>query len=188
MGHQKHKLAATDEKDLSTEQSTTQTDARLSGTDGDAGRTQHPEATPRKGPKTAGDRYPAEAARVTERTAPFGFQRSDRLRRRPEFLRAQRSGARFQTPHFIVYAIRVDAAGPVRLGITVSRRIGGAVMRNRVKRRVRECFRLELRPLVPHGTDLLVIARSGAAEIETRAILNELLTATQSVRRRLEAI
>jgi ribonuclease P protein component len=61
-------------------------------------------------------------------------------------------------------------------------------MRNRVKRRVRECFRRELRSMIPEGTDLLVIARTGAAQIETRAILSELVTATQSLRRRIETI
>jgi ribonuclease P protein component len=188
MGHQKHKLTATDEKDLSTEQSTTQTDARLPCANGDTGRTQHPKATPGKGPHAAGDRYSAEAARLTGPASPFGFKASDRLRRRGEFLYAQREGARFQTPHFIVYAVRVEGIIAPRLGITVSRRIGGAVMRNRVKRRVRECFRRELRALIPEGTDLLVIARTGAAQVETRAILSELVTATQSLRRRIETI
>jgi ribonuclease P protein component len=188
MGHQKHKLTATDEKDLSTEQSTTQTDARFPRANGDTGRTQYPKTTAGKGPQTAGDRYSAEAARLTGPSSPFGFKASDRLRRRGEFLHAQREGARFQTPHFIVYALRVEGTIAPRLGITVSRRIGGAVMRNRVKRRVRECFRRELRSMIPGGTDLLVIARTGAARMETRAILSELVTATQSLRRRIETI
>jgi len=97
----------------------------------------------------------------------------------------QRAGSRFQTAHFVVYAMRTEETGPTRLGITVSRRIGGAVMRNRVKRRVRECFRMNLRATIPAGSDLLVIARTGAARLESRAILDELTTATLNLRRRL---
>lgn len=107
------------------------------------------------------------------------------MRRREDFLRLQRAGARFQTPHFVVYAMRTEEIRPPRLGITVSRRIGGAVMRNRVKRRVRECFRMKLRSNIPAGGDLLVIARTGAARLETRAILEELMTATLNLQRRL---
>jgi ribonuclease P protein component len=179
------KLAATDEKDLSTKQSTTQTDARLPGADGIARRTEHPEATPRKGPQTARDLNSAEAARLAGRAAPFGFKASDRLRRRWDFLRIQRTGARFQTTHFVVYATRVDAEQPSRLGITVSRRIGIAVARNRFKRRVRECFRLKLRASLPQGTDLLVIARTGASGLATRAILEELAAAALNLSRRI---
>lgn len=69
----------------------------------------------------------------------------------------------------------------------MSRRIGNAVRRNRVKRRVRECFRLKLRPMIPEGTDLLVIARSGAAQLESRAIVDELAAATMNLQRRLKA-
>jgi ribonuclease P protein component len=73
-----------------------------------------------------------------------------------------------------------DAARP-RLGMAVARRIGGAVVRNRVKRRVRECFRLELRRLLPANTDLVVIARIGAGELESAAIAAELKTAISNL-------
>lgn len=97
----------------------------------------------------------------------------------------QRAGFRFQTPHFVVYLMRTEETRLPRLGITVSRRIGGAVTRNRIKRRVRECFRIKLRPAIPPGSDLLVIARTGAARLESHAILEELTTATVNLRRRL---
>jgi ribonuclease P protein component len=180
-------LAAIDEKDLSTQQSTTQTDARVPGPDGDSGRTQRAQATPHKGPKTARDINSAEAAGLTARAARFGFKASDRLRRRGEFLRTQRTGARFQTAHFVVYAVQTGETCPPRLGITVSRRVGIAVMRNRVKRRVRECFRLKLRAAIPQGTDLLVIARTGAPRLSTHAIVDELTTAALNLARRIES-
>ena len=184
-------LAATDEKDLSTAQSPTQTDPRLSVTDGVAGRPQRTQAPPRQGPEAAHGLDSAEAARLAlERR--FGFGTADRLHRRAEFIRVQRHGARFQTAHFVVYAASADAmmtkdAARARLGMAVARRIGSAVVRNRVKRRVRECFRLELRPLLPTNTDLVVIARGGAGELESAAIAGELKTAVSNVGRRLNA-
>lgn len=55
-----------------------------------------------------------------------------------------------------------DAAAPARLGLTVSRRVGGAVVRNRVKRRVREWFRTH-HAIFPKGKDCVVVARPAAA-------------------------
>lgn len=60
-----------------------------------------------------------------------------------------------------------------RLGVTVSRRVGGSVARNRVKRRIREWFR-RTHLDVPTGRDLLVIARPGAAELTSAASTSEL--------------
>jgi ribonuclease P protein component len=57
-----------------------------------------------------------------------------------------------------------DPEAPTRLGLTVSRRVGGAVVRTRVKRRVREWFR-QHRESCPKGKDLVVIARQAAATV-----------------------
>jgi ribonuclease P protein component len=113
----------------------------------------------------------------------MGFGAADRLHRSAEFLRLQRRGVRHQATHFVLYAGRLDAQS--RLGVTVSRKVGGAVVRNRIKRRVRECFRRELRGLVPEGVSLVVIARAGAGALTTPAINAELMTATLNVTRRL---
>jgi ribonuclease P protein component len=59
---------------------------------------------------------------------------------------------------------RDDASERQRLGITVSRKVGSAVVRNRVKRQVREWFRVERRRLRP-AIDLVVIGRSAAARL-----------------------
>ena len=93
---------------------------------------------------------------------------------------------RFQTPHFVLYASITPDSERSRLGITVSRRIGKAVVRNRIKRRVRECFRVRLRPMLPAGTALVVIARAGAGEAETPAIETELQAGTLNLKGRLE--
>lgn len=101
-----------------------------------------------------------------------GFDRTRRVRRRGDFLYAQRVGVRVTTPHFILLLARSPTTGPSRLGLVVSRKVGNAVVRNRVKRIVRECFR-ELPGFVPDGLDLVVIPRAGAAELSPSQIAAE---------------
>jgi ribonuclease P protein component len=179
-------LAATDEKDLSTSQSPTQTDPRLHGADGNAGRAQRAQTPTQQGPPSAGHLDPAQAAGLEPATARFGFGSADRLRRSGEFARIRRAGLRFQTTYFVVYAAKSPDTERTRLGVTVSRRVGKAVARNRIKRRIRECFRLSLRDMLPQGTDMVVIARRGAAALDTPAINAELRTATLYIRRKLK--
>lgn len=85
-----------------------------------------------------------------------GFPKAHRLRVRREFLAVQRGGRRVATPHFVVYG-RPNGGRPARLGITVSRKVGKANQRNRIKRWLREAFR---RSELPHGIDLVCVARS----------------------------
>jgi ribonuclease P protein component len=109
----------------------------------------------------------------------MSFGAADRLHRSAEFLRLQRKGVRVQTGHFVLYAGDFGGAEERnRLGVTVSRRIGSAVVRNRVKRRVRECFRLSLRERLPSGVSMVVIALGGAGEMPSPAINAELVTGT----------
>lgn len=91
------------------------------------------------------------------------------------------------TAHFVMYAAIAVPQRDIRLGVTVARRIGGAVVRNRVKRRVRECFRLALRAGLPAGTNLVVIARPGAGELPSAALRLELSGAVRIIGGRLAA-
>ncbi|MBI1817799.1 MAG: ribonuclease P protein component [Deltaproteobacteria bacterium] len=98
-----------------------------------------------------------------------------RIRNRREYVWLQRDGRRRSTLHFIVlWRGRTD--GVSRLGLTVSRKVGGAVIRNRVKRRVREWFRRQRLQLV-QARDFVVIARPSAAILSAAEIAVELTQA-----------
>jgi ribonuclease P protein component len=95
-----------------------------------------------------------------------------RLRRRAEFNQAWSKGKKRHTPHFIILALVTDR-GATRLGVTVSRKIGGAVRRNKVKRLLREFFRTHYH-LLPLHMDLSIIAKKGAADICYFQVCDEL--------------
>ena len=86
-----------------------------------------------------------------------------RIRRRRDFLHLQRVGIRRHTAHFVV--IRHPSSGQIsRLGITASKRIGNAVVRNRIKRLMREVFR-HYRARIQPPLDIVVIAKAEAQKL-----------------------
>jgi ribonuclease P protein component len=95
--------------------------------------------------------------------------RAARVRRRPEYLAIQNRGRRLVGPNLLLFAL----PGGGRLGITVSKKVGGAVLRNRVKRWIRDCYRRR-RPEFPPGFDLVVVARPPAARADHDAVCGEL--------------
>ena len=100
------------------------------------------------------------------------YPKAVRLRRRRGYLALQRSGRRRHTASFVV--LEAPAAGGLsRLGVTVSSRVGDAVVRNRVKRLIREIFR-ERRLDMPAALDLVVIAKPQAARITHAQAATEL--------------
>src|SRR6185369_5045006 len=113
-----------------------------------------------------------------------GFPPGRRIRRRPDFLEVQGRGRRFVTPHFLVFALKRSQTQPpacagvlvprARFGITVSRKVGCAVTRNRIKRWVRECCRRE--SSVATCWDIVVVAKPQAAAVSLDLALSELAT------------
>ncbi len=104
----------------------------------------------------------------------FRFGKEDRILKRSEFLALDGRGRRFVAEWFVVI-VAPSAASRSRLGVTVSRRVGRAVQRNRIKRVVREFFRLN-RHRLGGCWDLHVIARRGAAGQPNPALFESLRT------------
>jgi len=84
------------------------------------------------------------------------LRRHERLTARTDYTRCYRHGRRLRTKYFTVYAYRRGEC-VTRLGLAVGKAVGIAVVRNRVKRRLRELFRRR-KALVPRGYDLFVRA------------------------------
>jgi ribonuclease P protein component len=122
---------------------------------------------------------------LTRTRGPASFAPADRLHHSAKFRYLQRYGARVEALHFVLYAGRFPGDEKSRLGVTVSRRVGGAVVRNRIKRRVRETYRVTLRVMLNPGISLVVIARGGAGELTSDAIGGELKAATLAIAKRL---
>lgn len=88
---------------------------------------------------------------------PYGFSKSARILKRNEYLAIQRSPLRVVTENFIIYG-RKRRRRVSRVGVTVSKKVGNAVVRNRVKRLVRETFRTSKEAL-PSNLDYVLVAR-----------------------------
>jgi ribonuclease P protein component len=105
-----------------------------------------------------------------------------RLSRSAEFERVYRQGRSKSNRYLVLYAFprEEETAGAgdegPRLGLSVSRRVGGAVDRTRVKRLLREAFWAEAERLPP-GSDYVVVARPDARELAERDGMNGVRTA-----------
>jgi ribonuclease P protein component len=153
-----------DEAHLPAEQSRPQAPARVPLPHGDPGRTQGAERSPRAGTQKA--------------------QRLTTIRRRADFLVAN-SGKRASTPGFILLVRdRKDADPAMRVGFTVTKKIGGAVVRNRMKRRFRALAR-EVMPVkgLP-GADHVMIGRAKGIERDFSVLRDELAGALDRLRGR----
>jgi ribonuclease P protein component len=95
-----------------------------------------------------------------------------RLRKRAEFLKLSRHGRKIRTSYFIA-AVSKGTEKNNRIGITVSKKVGNAVARNRIKRLVREYFR-HRKDFVSGTNDISIIARKGLTALSNREIYEKL--------------
>lgn len=105
-----------------------------------------------------------------------GFPATLRVKKRREFLHIQGAGGKHHLRHFLVFVVPPASRPPVhqvmppRLGVTVTRKVGCAVVRNRIKRLVREAFRRKRGSFTP-GYDMVWVAKQSAAEVGYAEVL-----------------
>jgi ribonuclease P protein component len=90
-------------------------------------------------------------------------QRRNRLSRSRDFDAVYRQGRSVSTRFLVLYAFAREDGDDPRLGIAIPKKVGGAVVRNRIKRQLREIWRARLDRL-PANSDFVIVARPGLAE------------------------
>lgn len=146
------------EADLPTKEAQASQDARVSCPDADAERSLDHQAPAPTGPEAPDT---LKMARGGARSRGRG-----RLSRSGDFDRVYREGSSRANRHFVLYEFNrgEDEPGERRLGVSVGKRVGSAVVRNRVKRVMREAF-WQLSDRLPESRDFVLVARADAAEL-----------------------
>jgi len=103
----------------------------------------------------------------------FKLEKKERITKKSEFRTITKGGSRYTTQNFIIIIYRNNREIR-RLGISVSKKVGGAVKRNRVKRLVREFFRLN-KDQLPESSDFLFIAKPGSIQLNYSTLSEEML-------------
>ncbi|MBB3068552.1 ribonuclease P protein component [Paenibacillus baekrokdamisoli] len=102
------------------------------------------------------------------------MQRKLRLRKREDFSRIYRNGKSFANNQFVVYWSRQHQADPFRLGVSASKKIGNAVVRNRMRRMVKEIVRQHTERMAGQ-LDFIVIVRKPAVGMKMKELEKSLL-------------
>jgi len=116
-------------------------------------------------PRAAARFYVHDDARVVSGLPPegqLGYPAYLRLKQRVDFQRVYRHGVRVTGRHVVLFLMLMDGQTG-RFGVTASRRVGGAVVRSRCKRRLRELYRLHRHVLEGRELDIVANARGGCA-------------------------
>ncbi|WP_438433611.1 ribonuclease P protein component [Gorillibacterium sp. sgz500922] len=97
-----------------------------------------------------------------------------RLRKREDFNRVYRRGKSTANLQFVLYFLPQREPGPFRLGVSVSKKLGNAVVRNSIRRRMKEIVRLNADKIQP-GLDVVIIARKPVASMDYAEMERSLL-------------
>jgi len=107
------------------------------------------------------------------------FPRSVRIVRSLDYQALYKTSSKIHSPHFVLFGC-CNTLGHCRLGITASRKVGGAVVRNRVKRLFREIFRRTLNQ-IPNRFDMVVNVKSGCGNVCYEDLRVEFLAAVKKL-------
>ena len=160
----------TREADLPTQQAGAQAPSWISPPPENQGRPQGP-CRPASARAQAAERLiPAQTSALT----------MDRLRQRADFLAAA-TGARAPVSGFVLQALNRREDGPVRVGFTVSKKVGNSPERNRVRRRLREMVRLSPPMGMRPGYDYVLIGRRAALDLPFERLIEDFTRALSRV-------
>ncbi|MBI5974967.1 ribonuclease P protein component [Staphylococcus sp. H16/1A] len=100
------------------------------------------------------------------------MEKAYRIKKNSDFQLIYRKGRSVANRQFVVYTFNNRKSTHFRLGISVSKKLGNAVTRNRIKRSVRECFKVHKQNVI--AKDIIVIARFPAKDMSTKEIQKSL--------------
>jgi len=101
------------------------------------------------------------------------FPKGVRIRKRAEYLEIQRTGVAVHSRLLVGIVRRAEGCAATRLGITTTKKIGTAVVRNRIRRLIREAFRRN-RGALPPNADIVVVAKRASVDCTAAAIAQDL--------------
>ncbi|MEW9501183.1 ribonuclease P protein component [Jeotgalibacillus marinus] len=114
------------------------------------------------------------------------MKKEQRIKKNPEFQLVFRHGSSMANRQFVLYQLKKKDQDVFRLGLSVSKKIGNAVVRNQVKRYIRQAF-LELSPQLHKDFDYVVIARKPAADMnfhQTKSSLIHVMAKSKVLKKR----
>ncbi len=100
------------------------------------------------------------------------FNKSERIVKRSEYVQLSKTGKKFHNRHFLAL-YQLNSKNVTRLGITVTKKVGNAAIRNRIKRLTRECFRLN-KHYFTNSMDISIIAKKESAIESSKEVTSSL--------------